>query len=230
MSLSTQYPLAMPTHTGFTQISLRAIEGSLVTRSPFSFKEQTQTFGGQRWEADITLPPMKRDAAETWIAWLMSLKGPRGKFYLSDPTATTPRGSARDADAVTIVNNGSTIIPANDTIYISKGSSAVTGYLKAGDYIQIGVGTDGTQNLHKVLQDVNLASDGSATVYIWPNIRRAAHKVNGYSDIKFQSSSGIFRLQDSSVGWDINNAMTYGLTFGAIEHVVTDLAGEIGGG
>ena len=225
--MAITYPLTMPTVTGMARISLRAINGTLLTRSPFTFKEQVQTFGAQRWEADISLPPMKRAAAETWIAWLMSLKGQRGTFYLSDPTAYTPRGSARDTNTIEVFNNGDTIVPANDTIYFDTDQDNVTGYLKAGDYIQLGIGADGTQHLHKVLQDVNTDENGGCEVVIWPNIRRVAHKVDDYADIKVQNTAGIFRLNSSETTWDINQAQTYGLNFSAVENIITDISGEI---
>lgn len=225
--MAITYPLTMPTVTGMARISLRAINGTLLTRSPFTYKEQVQTFGAQRWEADISLPPMKRAAAETWIAWLMSLKGQRGTFYLSDPTAYTPRGSARDTNTIEVFNNGTTIVPANDTIYFDTDQNNVTGYLKAGDYIQLGTGSDGTQHLHKVLQDVNTDANGGCEVVIWPNIRRAAHKVDDYADIKVQNTAGIFRLNSSETTWDINQAQTYGLNFTAVENIITDISGEI---
>lgn len=226
--MAITYPLTMPTVTGMARISLRAINGTLLTRSPFTYKEQVQTFGAQRWEADISLPPMKRAAAETWIAWLMSLKGQRGTFYLSDPTAYTPRGSARDTNTIEVFNNGTTLVPANDTIYFDTDQNNVTGYLKAGDYIQLGTGADGTQHLHKVLQDVNTDENGGCEVVIWPNIRRAAHKVDDYADIKVQNTAGIFRLNSSETTWDINQAQTYGLNFTAVENIITDISGEIG--
>lgn len=222
MSIDSQYPLTMPTVTGIMNISFRAINGTLVSRSPFTYKEQVQSFGAQRWEADINLPPMNRAAAETWIAWLMSLKGQHGRFFLGDPTAATPRGAARDTNTIEVFNNGSTLVPANDTMYLDTDQNSITGYLKAGDYIQLGDG-DQTEVLHKVLQDVNTDSSGGATVYIWPNIRRAAHKVDNYSNIKVENTKGIFRLASSTTDWDINRAQTYGLSFSAVENLVSDI-------
>lgn len=225
--MAITYPLTMPTITGMSRISLRAINGTIVTRSPFTYKEQVQTFGAQRWEADISLPPMKRAAAETWIAWLMSLKGQRGTFYLGDPTGYMPRGSARDADTIAVFNDPATFVPQNDTMYFDTNKNSVTGYLKAGDYIQLGIGSDGTQHLHKVLQDVDTNENGGCEVVIWPNIRRAAHKADNYADIKVQNTTGIFRLGASVASWDINQAQTYGLNFTAVESIVTDIAGEV---
>lgn len=225
--MSIVYPLAMPTVTGLARISLRALNATLVSRSPFTFKEQVQTFGAQRWEADISLPPMKRAAAETWIAWLMSLKGQRGTFYLGDPTGVSPRGTATISDAPTIFNDGVTYIPANDTIWLKGCPTSQSAFLKAGDYVQLGDSSDGRQHLHKVLQDVPTDTNGYGKAYIWPNIRRAAHKVDSYNLVKFYNAKGIFRLVDNAVSWDINNAQTYGLNFSAIESIETDINGEI---
>ena len=87
-------PLALPTHTGFAQIEMRATNAVAYSRSPFTFSGQAFAYPGQMWTADITLPPMKRADAEQWVAWLISLRGQLGTFLLGDPTGVTPRGSA----------------------------------------------------------------------------------------------------------------------------------------
>lgn len=45
------------------------------SESPFSFQHQTYTWSGVRWMAEITLPPMKDDRADTFDAFLASLQG-----------------------------------------------------------------------------------------------------------------------------------------------------------
>lgn len=225
--MAINYPLTMPTVTGLANISFRAINGTLVTRSPFSFKEQVQTFGAARWEADVMLPPMKRAAAEEWIAWLMSLKGQRGTFYLGDPTGTSPRGSVASGDTPKVRNSSPSAVSAYDSLYLKNLPVSRSNYIKAGDYLQLGDSADNLQHLHKVLQDVDTDASGHALVYIWPNIRRAAHKVDDYDKVSFHSAKGVFRLASSDISWDINAAMTYGFSFTCVEEIVTDLSGEI---
>ena len=102
--MAITYPLSLPTHTGISQIEFRATNAVAYSRSPFTFAGQAHAYAGQMWQADVTLPPMRRSDAEQWVAWLVSLKGQVGVFYLGDPLALFPMGSARDAD--TILVNG----------------------------------------------------------------------------------------------------------------------------
>ena len=80
--MAISYPAALPTHTGIAQIELRAINAVAYSASPFTFAGQAHAYPGQMWTADITLPPMNRSTAETWIAFLLSLRGQFGTFLL----------------------------------------------------------------------------------------------------------------------------------------------------
>ena len=92
--MAIAYPLSIPTAIGIEQIELRANNVVAVSESPFTFVQQTVVHSGQRWEASVTIPPVRRDLAEPWIAFLLSLQGRRGTFLLGDPNMATPRGSA----------------------------------------------------------------------------------------------------------------------------------------
>jgi hypothetical protein len=65
----------------------------LIANSPFTFKGQAHAYAGQMWEADITLPTMKRSDAEQWVSWLISLRGQLGTFLLGDFVGGTARGT-----------------------------------------------------------------------------------------------------------------------------------------
>jgi len=208
--MAISYPLTMPTHTGIRNVELRATNAVAYSRSPFTFSGQAHAYAGKAWQADITLPPMKRTNAEQWIAFLLSLKGQLGTFYLGDPRACTPLGSARDAD--TILVNGA--LSSGDTINIDSAPASRTDYLKAGDYMQIGAGT--SRQLFKVLTDVDTNGSGQATVDVWPNVRTT---ISNNSAVTVQSAKGIFRLITNEQAFSINEASIYGITFGAIEAV-----------
>jgi hypothetical protein len=92
--LAIQYPLAWPTHRGLRDIVIRRRKIVGGARSPFSIlSEQFYEWpGNERWEADINLPPMGRNDASPWIAWLLSMDGPIGTFLMGDPDGATPRG------------------------------------------------------------------------------------------------------------------------------------------
>ncbi len=194
--MAISYPLSLPTNIGMASIELRAKNTVAVSSSPFTYKQTVYAYDGQMWEADVTLPPMNRDDAESWIAFLMSLKGRYGTFLLNDPSATSVRGTATSA-----------------TIPGSAGDSSVTvtmtGTLKAGDYIQLGTASDAT--LHKVLVD----QSGDGTLEIWPKLRKARSSVSA----DLTSASGVFRLASNETAWSVNDASFYGISFGATEVV-----------
>lgn len=208
--MAISYPLALPTHTGIAQIELRATNAVAYSRSPFTFAGQAHAYAGKAWQADVTLPSMKREDAERWVAWLISLKGQLGTFYLGDPAATTPLGSARDTD--TILVDGA--VSSGDTIAINSAPASQTDYLKAGDYMEIGTGVN--RQLFKVLNDVDTDGTGSATVDVWPNVRTS---IADKASVTVQSAQGIFRLASNEQAYSINEASIYGITFGAIEAV-----------
>jgi len=160
------------------------------------------------WQADITLPAMKRSDAEKWIAWLVSLRGQLGTFLLGDPLGCTARGAATGTPLV----NGSS--QTGGSLVIDGAATSVTGWLKAGDYIQLGTGSSAT--LHKVLQDANSDGSGNVTLDIWPHIRTAPAD---NSTVTVSNTKGLFRLSSNEQSWSINEASIYGLTFGAMEAV-----------
>jgi len=208
--LSISYPLTLPIHTGITSIEFRAINAVAYSRSPFTFAGQAHEYAGKMWQADVTLPPMARADAERWVAWLVSLKGQLGTFYLGDPLATTPLGSGRDSDTVLV--NGA--VSSGNTIAIDSAPLSTTDFLKAGDYMQIGSGT--SRQLFKVLNDVDTDGTGAATVDVWPNVRTS---IADNASVTLESTQGVFRLASNETSWSVNQASLYGITFGAVEAV-----------
>lgn len=206
--MTISYPLALPTHTGFAQIELRATNAVAYARSPFTFAGQAFAYSGQMWQADITLPPMKRADAEQWVAWLLSLRGQLGTFLLGDPNGATARGAATGTPLV----NGAS--QTGGSLVIDGAATSVTGWLKAGDYIQLGSGS--SARLHKVLADVNSSAGGAVTLDIWPHIRTAPAD---NAAVTVSSAKGLFRLSSNEQAWSVNEAAIYGMTFGAMEAV-----------
>jgi len=208
--MAISYPLSLLTHTGIASIELRATNAVAYSRSPFTFAGQAHEYAGKMWQADITLPPMARADAERWVAWLMSLKGQLGTFYLGDPLASTPLGSGRDSDTVLV--DGA--VSSGNTIAIDSAPVSTTDFLKAGDYMQIGSGT--SRQLFKVLTDVDTDGTGSATVDVWPNVRTS---ISDNSAVTLESAQGVFRLASNETSWSVNEASIYGITCGAVEAV-----------
>ena len=199
--MAISYPLALPTVTRVRSIDLTAINAVAYSQSPFTFAGQAHAYQGQMWQADVSLPPMRRTAAEQWIAFLLSLRGQYGTFLLGDPTCSNIRGTATSCSITgsSGANTVSATVPSGET-------------LLAGDYIQLGGA--GTATLHKVL--VNYTGTGAAAdLEIWPAIR-TTHTA---SSATLSNAKGNFRLSSNQQNWSINEAAIYGITFGAMEAI-----------
>lgn len=195
--MSITYPLSLPTSIGIESIELRAVNAVATSQSPFTYKQQIVAHQGQRWEASVSVPAVRRDLAAPWKAFLTSLKGQQGTFLLGDPDYATPQGTVSSC-----------------TLSGSAGDESVTvvmtGSLLAGDYIQLGSGAN--SKLHQVLVD----QTGNGTLEIWPALR------NNYTDttVIFNSPKGLFRLANNISSWSINNSSAYGITFEAVEALI----------
>jgi len=206
--MAITYPLTLPSHTGIRNITLRAVNTVGLTQSPFTYAQQAVAHSGQRWEVDVTLPAMNRADAEQWVAFLISLRGQLGTFTLGDPVGASPRGSA---GGTPLVNGASQI---GGTLNIDGCTASQTGWLKAGDYIQLG--TAGSATLHKVLADVDSNGSGQVSVDIWPYIRTAP---SDNASVTVTNTVGRFRLASNTQNWSIRDTALYGITFGGVEAI-----------
>lgn len=204
--MAITYPLSLPTNKGLAKIRLTANNVVGVSQSPFTAKQQIYKYTGQFWEAEISLPPMKRADAEYWISFLLKLNGSYGTFLLGDPNGGTARGVATGTP---LVNGGS---QSGNELVTDGWTNSTTGILKAGDYIQLG--SDSSSQLYKVLDDVNSNGSGQATLTIWPDIRTSP---SDNAVITVSNAKGVFRLSSNAQAWDINEATFYGMTFAARE-------------
>lgn len=206
--MAITYPLTLPTHTGLMNVNLRAVNTVAISTSPFTYKQQIHSHSGQRWEAEISLPPMRRANAEIWVSFLLSLKGPKGTFLLGDPICKTAQGNLGGTPLV----NGAD--QTGDTLAIDGCSASVTDWVKAGDYIQLGSGSSST--LHKVLQDADSNSTGEVSLDIWPSIRTAPADD---AAVTTSNAVGLFRLASGIQDWSVNNIEVYGITFACVEAI-----------
>jgi hypothetical protein len=194
--MAISYPLDTPTTIGFESIELRAVNATITSQSPFSYKQQVISHTGQRWEASVSIPSVLRDLAEPWVAFLTALKGQTGTFLLGDPIGATPRGTVSSCTLTGTAGDESVAV-------------TMTGSLLAGDYIQLGSGT--TARLHKVLVD----QTGSGTLEIWPALRSTYTSAT----VTTTNAKGVFRLNQNMSSWQISNANSYGIAFEAVEAI-----------
>ena len=207
--MAESYPLSLPTVSGFTQVRLVARSSVGVSTSPFSYKQQVYRHPGQRWEAELTVPPLRRESAEEWLSFLMRLRGRFGTFLLGDPLGATPRGSAATAPGTPLVNGAD---QTGDELVIDGIPTSGDDYLKAGDYIQLGSGA--TARLYKVLEDVAIDGSGGATLNIWPALRSSPADD---ATVTVSNAKGVFRLASNETDWDANQLGIYGTMFAANE-------------
>lgn len=207
--MAITYPLSLPVATKAIQsIEIRAVNAVAYARSPFTFAGQAFAYSGQMWAADVTLKPMKRADAEQWNAWLFSLRGQLGTFLMGDPMGATARGVATGTPLV----NGAS--QTGGSLVIDGATNSTTGWLKAGDYIQLG--SNGSSTLHKVLADANSDGSGNVTLDIWPHIRVSPAD---NATVTVSNAKGLFRLSSNEQAFSINESAIYGMTFGAMEAV-----------
>ena len=206
--MAISYPLTLPSHTGIQNITLRAVNTVGMSMSPFTYQQQAVAHAGQRWEVDVTLPAMNRADAEQWVAFLVSLRGRFGTFTLGDPVGASPRGSA---GGTPLVNGASQV---GGTLNIDGCTASQTGWIKAGDYIQLG--SAGSATLHKVLADADSNGSGQVALDIWPYIRTAP---SDNATVVVTNTIGRFRLANDEQNWSIRETALYGITFGGIEAI-----------
>jgi hypothetical protein len=96
-----------------------------------NLRRQVRTTGAQRWNFELTYPPLNRsDFAPLW-AFVISQKGKYGSFTFIPPIYGNTSGTA---SGTLLVNNGAGYAVGSSTI----ACDGLTGTLKAGDFIKFG--------------------------------------------------------------------------------------------
>lgn len=160
------YPIAIPAAPNFAAFTLRRVEVAGFTRSPYSGAQFNVAYDGQWFEADCTLPTMRRRQAGLWRGFFSQLRGTFGTFLLGDPTGQVAQGSAASAPGTPLVKGAG---QTGNALLIDGAPALATGYLLAGDYIQIGTGL--SARLYQLDADANTDSNGEATLSLWPRLR-----------------------------------------------------------
>lgn len=209
--MAITYPLTLPTITGIQSVNFIVRNSVGATQSPFTYEQQIFKNPGQRFEADVTLPPMTRASADVWNTFFIKLYGQYGTFLLGDPNAATPRGTASSSPGTPVVNGAS---QTGNTLNIDGVPASQTGYLKAGDYIQLGSGSGA--RLYKVLDDADSNASGEVQLTIYPDLRSSP---SDDATVVVSSAVGLFRLTTPTHNWSISMDGFYSLSFGASEAI-----------
>lgn len=204
--MAITYPVSFPASIGFANLNIRARTVVGVSASPFTGQQQIYKHQGQWWEAEVSLPPMKRADAEQVIAFLLKMNGQYGTFLLGDKANTSTRGVGTGTPLV----NGAS--QTGDELITDGWTISTTGILKAGDWIQLGSGS--STRLYKVLDDVNSDGSGNATINIFPNLRSSP---DDDAALTVSNTQGLWRLVSNETEYSIDNMSIYGMTFACAE-------------
>ena len=150
---------------------------------------------------------MKRDDAEEWTGWLISMQGPLGTFLLGDPQGATPRGVATGTPVI----SGAHVTGLTE-LATSGWTASQTGILKSGDWIQLGTGI--TARLYKIMQSTDSDGGGLATLDVFPPLKDA---LSGGESITTASCKGVFRLSDDEQTYSVDYTTLFGISFTAVE-------------
>ena len=210
--MAITYPLTLPTDATAQPVSttFRIVRVIAKTESAFTGTQQVYQYPGEWWEAEVTLPPMKHAVAREWVSVLTAMRGCVGQMYLGDWDGRTARGTASTSAGTPLVNGAS---QTGNSLVIDGATASQTGYLKKGDYIQIGSGL--TQRLHMVVEDANTDGSGNATLSIDPALRTSP---DNNAAITVANAKGVFRLE-GDFEWSADAISTYGITFAVKEYL-----------
>ena len=106
---------------GIQGMTMRLRSAVAISSSPFTFNQQVYQHQGVMWEAEISLPPLKRSEAKAVEAFLARCRGMKETFMLGNPLHD--------------------IVATGAITSASVGDTTVTGTLTgagAGDYFQLG--------------------------------------------------------------------------------------------
>jgi len=199
------YPLTLPTATGIQtqRFALTRIVG--VSQSPFTRQEQVIQHQGEYWSATVQLPPMLKNNASQWLAFLLQLRGRRGTFKLGDQDRKTIQGVATG----TIRVNGAS--QTGNQVALDGFAVSTNNVFKAGDYIQI------NSYLYMVTEDVNSNGSGEADVKIEPSLRSGLETIADDDTVLYTNTTTLMRLDSNEVAWDTDQVSKYGISFACSE-------------
>ncbi len=114
-------------NVGIQSMTMRLRSATAISQSPFTYDQQVYQHQGVRWEAEVTLPPMKRADAKQLEAFFAGLRGQANTFTLGNPLHnTTATGTGTGAINATTLTGSFTGAVAGDSFEIGSALYIVT--------------------------------------------------------------------------------------------------------
>ena len=199
------YPLTLPTATGIRTQNWGLRRITSLTQSPFTLQQQVYQHSGEQWNTTMTLPPMLKDKASTWLSFLLQLRGVRGTFKIGDQDRKTIQGTATG----TVRVNGAS--QTGNQVALDGFTASRSNVFKAGDYIQI------NSYMYMVTEDVSADGSGEANVKIEPALRQGIETINDDTLVVYLNTTTIMRLDSNEFNWDTDQVSKYGISFACSE-------------
>jgi hypothetical protein len=196
--------LEIPTSACASSVVMMLSRTVGISTSPYTYEEQFFKWPGERWSADVRMPPLKEPDSDEWIAFLLKLEGTYGRFLMGDPSRRTPRGEGGGTPQVD--GGGQT----GNSINVKNAGSGV--WLKAGDYFQLGTGA--SARLYKLTADAEPNSSGDVTLQFVPSLRSSPADS---AAVTIENPRGLFRLVENDVSWGVEPGRIYRIGFRAVE-------------
>jgi len=207
--MALTFPISIPDYEDIQEMRIRNLNAVARTVSPYTFSTQVQENAGDAYVFLVRLAPMRKSRANAWIAFLKALRGGANTFLLGDAHRRTPEGTAATYPGAPRVNGSS---QTGGTLIIDGAQASQTGWLLAGDWFQLGTGSDA--RLYQIVQDVDTDSGGNATLVFSPELRSSpADNAVVYTD----DTEGCFRLTDNTQEWSVDKDHWHEIEFEAIE-------------
>lgn len=203
------YPLTFPS-VGIRQSSFRLVTSTASSVSPFTFRQQVYKHPGQRWEGEVTFRRMSHSDVADVKAFMTDLQGQFGTFLYGDPDflAKGPRGAL---GGTPLVDGGS---QTGNTLDIKGATALVTGWLKKGDYFQLGTGT--ASRLYMLTQDADTDSSGTATLTFQPSLRISPADNDA---LTITGAKGAMRMAGNAAEWQSNQSSIYEASLAFVEAI-----------
>lgn len=198
------FPLVSPTKYGVASVSWGPVDTTARARNPWTLRLNTQVHDGRMWAGTLTISPNGAAEGRSLAAWLTALRRPgenAGTFLLGDPAAPAPLGAAADTPGTPVVDGAG---QTGEALAVTGLPASTTGYLLAGDYVQLGSGA--SARLLMVLEDADSDAQGDATLRLWPGVRTAP--ADG-APIVVDGPQGLFVTATNTTRWEVRPSLVY---------------------
>ncbi len=172
-----------------------------ISENPFTLARESFIWPGQRWNWQVSLPPMERSVAEAWCSLALRANGPGYPILFGPPQLLSKRGAG----------GGTPVIDGDGQLrsqaVATRGWPESTAVLYDGDWLQLG--SDEDARLHRVCGDVTSDEDGYATIEMWTVPLRS---LSDGEEITIDSPVGAWFFSEMP-SWDVSELARFGMSF-----------------